>query len=1535
MSASVHPRLSIYIALFFVLLSNSLIGQTVFEIDNDFFIGTCSGILTDDGGLAGNHANGGQQQITICSNSAQPDETHIRLTFTQYDYAGTLQIYNSDFTDPGALFYEDTGTEPLPIVVEATAANQGGGCLTIVFTPSGTGPGFAANIECIQSCQSVRANLDSSTPILMPADTGYIDLCFGDTVTLNGSGIYNENNIAYTQSDATSTFRWFMEDGTILEGPSVSHVYQRAGGYLVQLQVTDASGCVSNNLINQRVRVAGVPLFPIQNQIPDEVCANELLELTASVELDPNDSSSLFAFSDTFFFSQPATVADSFYLPDVAPGQDFAEYSSSVEFSSFPFGSTITSADDLTGLCVNMEHSYGGDLRIQLECPNGTVITMMEQPNGLGGTYLGEAIDFDDSPNPGVGYDYCWRPDATDLMRDARTDGNTVEVVVNGNNGIAVAPGDYASEQPFSDLIGCPLNGEWQFRVIDELGIDNGYVFSWSIELAAYLFPDRESFNIPVVSGMWIDNDNLSFYSEDSISSIPQFAGEAGYVFQVRDTFGCVNDTILTVDVLPYSSPDCYECGASLLDSTSQSFTDCSGGSIQTSLASRTSVDTTIAWADFPYAEFSFETNPNPARLFRSAIDVNSMRPVLLNDALAQIQSVCIDIETVNTNEVTLFLEAPNGNRMLLVRDRGSASNFTSTCFTPTATNSILSGNSPFMGEFEPEGNWTDLNGTIINGEWAIIAWDRAGFNSPGRFLNWSIEFTHQNPISYSWAPTDGLSCTDCPAPQINTATSQVYTLTATDAYGCTEVGTVEVSVGDIEINLVAIEPVSCFGASDGTIDIDVVGAVGDITYTWDDPNLQQILQDAVSLEAGTYSVTATDENNCLATFTATVTEPDDITINFTPTNVECRGQSTGTALAQPFGGNGGFSYSWETGAATALVTDLSAGTFSVTVTDSEGCTAINTVTINEPANGINLSSIQDQAGCDGAEQNVATVTALGGSAPYTYAWANGQTTPTATNLPAGDNLVSITDFAGCTETLNVSVQDLEPITFNLIDSRPSCSGELSGEMGFNQLMGGAPTTNDQYSYLWSDGQTSVVATNLSGGIEYSLTITDSQGCTGEASRFLVEPALLSAITTGSSTSCFGFADGTASVSNIISPNTGTPTIQWDVAAGSSTDLTAINLAAGTYSFTVTDAAGCTFSDVAMVTQPTELRTSLNQADATCASDADGSIIPTVNGGIPNYTYTWSNGSTSTTLTQLIAGNYTLTVTDANGCESVESAVITAPDPVVAAATAEPVICFGDATGRVNITASGGREPFTYSVDNSGYSRGQDFLGLTAGVYTVFARDAAGCIGTTQITVPDGPEFMVDLGEDQTIVFGDSIRLDADVSGGVDSLSFFWEGSYDGTLLCRGSNEPRETSTVVGCESPNARPEYEIDYTLRVVDANGCEADDRLRVSVQKFRVVEVPTGFTPNNDGNNDLLLVHGRPGTKIGFFRIFDRWGELIYERIDFDVNDTAQGWDGNYKNEIANSGVYLWQLKVIYEDESEEILAGETNLLRQTIS
>ncbi|PHI20797.1 hypothetical protein CEQ90_05390 [Lewinellaceae bacterium SD302] len=1570
-----------------------------FRITSTDLLTFCGGNFVDGGGQAGQHTVGTTQMMTICSDSPAPN-SHISLTFDFLQIDGVLTVYNDDNSlDPADILtvIDNTanGTSP---TVTATATNASG-CLTFVFEGAAAAPGWSAPISCVMACQSVEAGLFFTDPEIEPVDTGYIDVCLGDTVTFVGGGIYSENDFIYNQSDATSTLAWTFTDGFTSDQGTVQRVFEEAGGYIMNLKVTDVLGCESTNLFRQRIRVAPEPTFNLQTDFVSEVCASDTIVLAGSTEINPNPSSEIFVDSDSVGFPVGLELADTTFLPDGTGPNGF--YQTSLEFTSFEPGATLDDVDDLIEICLNMEHSYAGDLDIWIECPNGSTTFFLDYPNGQGNRFFGEPVDIDADLSPGIGYDYCWSPSGTqtvDQLGDA----------IGMNGGDSYPNGSvFAAVEPFENLLGCPLNGPWTINVQDNLFSDNGYIFSWSIQFADYLYPNAERFKVGIEDKYWVQQDNMIFYEPDSIRALATFSGINAYSYEVVDSFGCIYDTTLTVEVNPFVDPDCYSCQP-ILDSMQQEALLCGGTPLQTTLATREFLDTLIPWAAFPYEQFRNGDYPSLSESYSSVITVDNMRPLNITDATFTIESVCVDIETEAAGDIRLFLVSPAGSLFELSSGNGGAApNYTNTCFTPDAITPIQSGVAPFTGDYLPETDFSFLNGAPINGDWTIRAWDIAGGNNDGEFRSWSITFRHENDITYNWLPDDGnLSCTDCPNPVITAPDSdQVYTLTATDQFGCSETGTVTVTVGDIPADLSVIvdnpacsafeggtatvdvpagtiydyawshgpttqtvtnlDPgdytvtissgncettrdvtilatsaieasidevinVSCNGGSDGQINVNSSGGNGELTYAWDDPNLQ-VLEDAVFLDAGTYTLIITDENGCMDTLTSTVTQPDPLELSFGTDAVDCNGGSDGSATVTPQGGNGDYNFNWETGGEEATITNVAAGTYSVTVTDLEGCQIVDSVSVTQPAEAVSLQTTQDQMGCSEASLNIATVAVLGGQMPYTYSWPNGANTATAENLSAGLNTVTVTDAAGCETTTEITLTDLEPISFNLFASDPSCNGSTDGGMGLNQLTGGAGLMDEDYTFLWSTGSTEIVASNLIGGVEYSLTVTDQQGCNAVQSRFLDDPAPVELAVDDNAVSCFGFSDGSVSVLNITGPNPGGFDIQWDAAANNAQDSTVTGLPAGVYNVEVTDSEGCTATEMLVISEPSLLELELDKVDATCFGDVNGSIQTTVSGGIPDYSFAWSNGSSSANLENLPAGNYQLVLNDANGCEEIQEIEIVQPEEVVASATSEAAICNGDATGTVTIEAIGGNEPYVYGLQNTGFSQRNEFIGLPAGDYEVIVRDARGCQGNTEITVEDGPIFSVDLGPDLDIVFGDSINFEPIVSGAVGELIYAWSGSYDGTLLCLGDTAGRDTSTVVFCPDPNVKPEYEIDYRLRLIDENGCEAEDRIRVRVEKIRVVEVPQGFTPNNDGQNDKLFVHGRPGTVVKRFSVFDRWGELVYEDVDFPVNDLNRGWDGSYKDEDMMGGVYLWQVEAVYEDGSVELLTGQTSLLR----
>lgn len=1541
----------------------------------------CDGLFYDSGGASGSHAAPGvSHEITICSDRSSG--SHVELVFQSFDIRGEMTIYNGTSSAAAVLNVIDANANGTQFRVQATAGNTSG-CLTVRFENNDTeiGNGWAASINCVVACQPIEAVLLSTNPA--PGPDGFIDICPGETIDFSGQGNYPENGVIYPQSDARSDFTWNFQDGNTGMGQNVSNTFEDPGGYVVQLIIEDDQGCRNGNRISQRVRVSPPPIFNDPANLPAAICAGQELPLT--VGRNSTGSISFNPSPQEFSFNTSQTFTELTVLPDGTG----TEYSSPLLFSNFNPAQTLDSGVDLVRICASMEHSYLGDLDIWIECPDGNRLDLhrFDDNDAVRRQLLGQGNENTTTPDPPA--TYCWTASAPRTMAEAVVDFNI-------GDDQTMPSIDYAAEESFNTLVGCELNGEWTFNVRDNIARDNGSIYEWSIEFANSVYPDQETFTVPIDNVIFKNTSDLAFYSPDSIVLSNSNPGPKTITIISTDDYGCVFDTSFVLDVLPPFDPACLSCGP-LVARTTMDTAICLGEDFQPNVAGNLAADTVITWESTNDAPFSNDLYRNAVNAYESEIRISSHFPDRIDDATTDILAVCVNLENNgNLRDVTLQLTAPNGRTITLIEQSGgNGEDLTQTCFTPLSTTPISSGSAPYTGDFRIEsGGWGSFNTSLVNGTWTLSGWDRAG-NDIGRFISWSISLRYDRQPVYRWTPANAsLSCTDCPNPTITPTAPGTYTLDVTTSDGCTDQATVNVSfnVLDVMVTEQLIQPLcngtatgsilqavsgatgpytylwndgnrdkdrtlltegqydvtitdangctreitynldepdvlsvtldevidaSCNGGSTGEIRVTTNGGTGPFTYLWDDPNAQND-EDAGALTAGTYNLLVTDANMCTATFQATVGEPAVLSLQFRDYAVSCRDGDDGRAVVIASGGNGGYQYSWQTGAMTDSISGLLTGNYEVTVTDQLNCSISGMVFIDQPATPITATIVQDEQGCFEASANRATVAPSGGSGGYTFLWSNGENTATATALPAGNNTVSVTDSGGCEQVFSITTQDLPELTVNILATAPSCNDRSDGQLGAVPS-GGAGMMESDYTFQWSTNEAGVVITNVAGDQMYSVTVTGPRGCTGIAERFLAAPPPITFTATEDRVDCFGNSTGGLAITNINGPNAGAFQLQWGPEAASSMSPTITNLPAGRYPLRITDVGSCTVDTVLTISEPAELLPSAMQTDVSCNGETDGRIAVTGTGGTGNYQFAWSNGSNQNQITGLAAGTYTLSLTDDNACETITTYTITEPAPVGISATSTPVLCMGENTGSVTVTGSGGRPPFLFGLENQGFTRNNTFIGLPAGDYVAFVRDSAGCQISTTVTVVDGPTFSLELGQDTTIIFADSIQLTPDIIGGIDTLIYDWRGAYPGTLSC------------TDCREPFARPEYEIDYDLVITDGNGCMAEDRIRVSVRKIREVAVATGFSPNNDSANDILFVQGRPGTRVVSFAVYDRWSNLLFEDGEFEVNDDSHGWDGTYKGEPVNAGVYIYRMVIEYEDESRETLAGETTLIR----
>ncbi|MEM6964909.1 MAG: proprotein convertase P-domain-containing protein [Bacteroidota bacterium] len=1645
----------------------------------------CSGFFYDSGGSLGTYQSDESFTTTICSDATSG--THVQLIFSAVNIAqgDLLCFFDGPDASAPALSCHTDFTPGSPFIIQATAANTSG-CLTVTFASDGSAEaeGWQADINCIPSCQTIIAELTSTMPAVVPPDTGYIDICPGDRVFFNGQGSYPQDGIVYNHSDLTSSFEWDFGDGTFGLGPNVSHTYDAPGGYIVQLTITDQFGCTNTNFISQRIRVSTNPAFSILGDVPDQLCAGDTVTLSAIV----NQSDSAFVVGVTPVIGSFPTAgvrSDSLALPD---GTGVA-YETSIGFSNFTPGQVLSNVNDIERICVVMEHSWMRDLEISIQCPDGTSIILHDHPGTFGGeVFLGEPFEADESlpePIPGVGYEYCWTPDATN--------GTWIEYANTTLGGTGtLPPGNYNSFNPMSNLLGCPLNGEWTIQVEDLWGIDNGFIFEWSIEFESSLYPDIETFTPEIVDFSWLDNPSIFFQTADSIVASPQNAGTASYTFQIQDDFGCTYDTSVLITILPPTHPDCFSCPEP--QSTLQDTTICDGLPVQIDATNSGGLASqSITFESFPLYPLGFSNHP-PTDPYAAPIEVTTINPLILTDPQTQICGVCLDLETDFAADIRIFLSAPTGEIMELSTGNGGAGdNYTNTCFSPTATTPITSGSAPFTGDFVPEGDWSDLTGATINGTWELLITDGFGVNDLGLFNSWSICFNTENNVVYEWSPVAGLSCYDCPDPVASPTVTSTYILEVSDDYGCGYADTItvnvlpnftaptnldcdslfngglsfswdeipgitnylvnvngggwmpasdgsthiveglsngdivtlevqadvnnvncaveiasvtctyflcqiqaeippngitppscantndgavivqavgigtgnytfqldddppqangnfqSVSVGDHQViltdidgcadtvffnipasNLIVVDSiiatdVSCNGGNDGLAELMVSGGAGGFTYLWSDP-LAQFSNPANSLSAGAYTVTVTDASMCTATASVEVNEPDVLTTSISPTDVNCFGDVDGVAMAMPTGGTMPYTYQWNTlpGQTTQTATSLPFGNYTVTVTDFNGCTIIETTNIQQPSSAVTASAVQTFVGCFGENGSVATVTAAGGTGQdYLYEWSNGNTSDLAENLSAQDYIVTVTDGNGCTAETALTVTELEEITINIIQSEPSCNGNSDGQLGVNIVTGGVGGGDlNNYTYSWNNNINTIANNNLAAG-EYTITVSDAQGCSSQATAALVEPLAIAANADIQDPTCFEGADGQIA---LTVGGAQIATYEWDANANNQTTATATNLAFGNYLVTITDINDCSVISSFSVGQPSEIQVAFVTTESDCFGEEEGTISTTLTGGLPNYTFAWTNNDTTenfssneVNLDDLVASLYTVTITDANGCVVVDSVQVESPPPLWADLQSDSVTCFGDQDGALFVDGQGGTAPYQYSFAGGDYSAASTFLGLEVGSYPINVRDRNGCEAFFDVFV-GGPEpIVVDLGEDINIDLGQPANIASTVTP---SDNYFYTWSPTDSLNCTDC----PNTVAIGLLFPTT-------YRLVVENEFGCKGEDFVTVFINKDRRVFVPTGFSPDRNGNNDLLRTHGREGTIVNNFRVYSRWGELVYQNVvPFEINAEDVGWDGTFDGKEMNPGVYIWYLEVEYIDGATESFKGHSTLLR----
>jgi hypothetical protein len=653
-------------------------------------------------------------------------------------------------------------------------------------------------------------------------------------------------------------------------------------------------------------------------------------------------------------------------------------------------------------------------------------------------------------------------------------------------------------------------------------------------------------------------------------------------------------------------------------------------------------------------------------------------------------------------------------------------------------------------------------------------------------WTNGSVTATASGGVSpYTYAWSNGFS-----GATISSVGAGTYSVTVTDANGAMANGgfnLTQPAALTVSITLANV----C--AANGNATATVSGGVAPYSYAWDNGATGASVS---GLSAGAlHCVTVTDANGCQAI--SCIVVPNALTLDLVVQGLACFNFCDASVEAVISGGTGPFSFLWSNGFTGQVNENLGPGTYSVTVTDANGCTISGSANVGNPLQ-IVLDVDVTNPPCGVAGTGSASVTVVsGGVAPFLYLWSTGATTSSISGLTPGTYTVTVTDFLGCQGIANAVVVPQSDVNLNLLTTPSSGCGLANGTASV-VITGGTPP----YSILWNNGSSASDLLGLAPGT-YSVVVTDANGCGASGQVTVGGTPGIDLNITGVNAGCAN--NGSANA--MVTPGSGTPPFTYLWNTGATTPIIN-NLSAGTYSVTVTDAAGCTATKQVTVTGSSNLDVDATGTNVTCFGGNNGTATATVTGAT-NVDYMWSTGGNTKTVTGLAAGTYFVTVVDiASGCTASTNVFISQPTGINATANGTNASCNGN-DGFVTASASGGTAPYTFKWSNG--STMQTVLGLNAGTYTVTVTDANNCTATAAATITGagGPSVSVSV----TPLTGNNSndgKLTATVSGGAAPVSIKWSTGA--------------TTATISNLGPGT-------YSVTVTDANGCTDDDTVTLT--------------------------------------------------------------------------------------------------------
>jgi len=733
---------------------------------------------------------------------------------------------------------------------------------------------------------------------------------------------------------------------------------------------------------------------------------------------------------------------------------------------------------------------------------------------------------------------------------------------------------------------------------------------------------------------------------------------------------------------------------------------------------------------------------------------------------------------------------------------------------------------------------------------------------------------------------------------------ADTYFVTVTDANGCSE--QTNFVVGEpaaIQITP-TLTPVACAGESSGAIDLTVAGGTLPYTYAWTDANglLPFTTEDISSIPAGFYTAIVSDLNGCTITETVQITEPaSPLVLDGEATAVACFGAQTGSIDLIPSGGTPPYQYAWSNTFTVQDPMGLAAGNYSVQVTDDNGCMETTAFVVDQPSAPVSITSQITPVSCFGFTDGGINLSTSGGTAPYTYTWANQNfnlslSTEDIFNVQASLYYLQVTDTNGCVLRDTLEVPSPPELIVELTGTDVLCFGEATGAIDL-LATGGTPT----YTYTWTNGALSEDLGQLAAG-EYGVIVRDGNLCETPASITISQPeAPLSATSDIKTVTCPGGFDGAISLETAG----GTTPYQFLWSAGIAENEIE-GVPTGAYGILITDGNGCMLTDTFEVDEPDAFSFAPVVTPVSCGGAFDGTIELNVSGGTAPYGFRWADSrfvvfQDEENLTNAPGETYTVTVTDTFGCEARTTVELPEPGPLELILSVTDISCAGESDGQIDMRIEGGTPAF--DIIWSQGSTEEDLINLDSGWYSVIVMDVNGCTAeelayieepaALRTTAVVTPASCIDQVDGEVELFP---------AGGRPDYQFQW---------AHGDNLNPAKNLAVGV------------YPVTIFDLTGCALDTVINVGFEENPCLDIPNAFTPNGDGTNDVWRIRDLNIYPDAVLFIFNQWGTKLYE-----MRPGQAWWDGTYNGKPLPSATYYYTLSV---RDDREPYSGPITIVR----